>query len=110
MVAVAIILVIEPITSILWVVIFLNFLIAFAMGVVDVTANTLFLSIWSTEEIGPWIQFLHFCFGLGATFSPFLVGFMIDMFPETRTNLIISYWTLAGLALLLVIPNLALEV
>jgi FHS family Na+ dependent glucose MFS transporter 1 len=48
-----------------------------AGGVVHVGANTLLL--WSYEgKAGPYVNALHFFFGLGAFLSPFLLGLLIS--------------------------------
>ena len=47
--------------------------IGVAGGVVEVGGNTLLVWVYR-ERVGPWMNALHFAFGIGAMLSPFLIG------------------------------------
>jgi MFS transporter, FHS family, Na+ dependent glucose transporter 1 len=67
----------------------------FADGVVNTGANTLL--VWMHgEHVGPYMNGLHFCFGLGAFLAPLLVAQVIGVAGGYRW----AYWTLAAFALL----------
>ena len=75
----------------------------FADGVVNTGANTLL--VWMHgEHVGPYMNGLHFCFGLGAFLAPLLVAQVIDVAGGYRW----AYWTLAVLALLVSLRFLTL--
>jgi len=48
-------------------------MIGIAGGVVEVGGNTLLVWVYR-EKVGPWMNALHFAFGIGAIVSPFLIG------------------------------------
>lgn len=77
-----------------------------ANGLINTGANTLL--IWTHgAKVGPYMNGLHFCFGLGAVGAPLLVAQVIGVAGGYRW----AYWTLAAvmtlvsLALLLVAGN-----
>jgi len=65
------------------------------MSWLEVGVNTLALWIWK-EEVGPYMQFLHFAFGAGLGASPFIYGFVIDIIPSLDAY----YWILAVLCII----------
>ncbi len=66
----------------------------FAEGIVNTGANALL--VWTHgEKVGPFMNGLHFFFGLGAFLSPFLVAQVVDIPGGYRW----AYWVLAGIAL-----------
>jgi fucose permease len=61
-----------PFTSRLWVLSGLFFLSSVTAGVIDVGGNTLLIWV-HRDKVGPFMNGLHFSFGLGATISPLLI-------------------------------------
>ena len=41
-----------------------HFILGFVVGTEDIVGQVLILKIWK-EKVNPWMQFLHFCFGIG---------------------------------------------
>jgi len=68
--------------------------------------NSLIMAIWDSAHVGPYIQFLHFSFGVGAMISPFIVGIMLSAFPSGTSSILWSYWILAFFSMLSAIPTL----
>ena len=67
----------------------------FSEGIVNTGANALL--VWTHgEKVGPFMNGLHFFFGLGAFLSPFLVAQVVDIPGGYRW----AYWILASIALL----------
>jgi MFS transporter, FHS family, Na+ dependent glucose transporter 1 len=67
----------------------------FAEGFINTGANALL--VWTHgEKVGPFMNGLHFFFGLGAFLSPFLVAQVVDLESGYRW----AYWALSGFALL----------
>jgi hypothetical protein len=54
--------------------------VSFASSFLDVGTNTMLFRIWG-EAAAPYLQFLHFCFGVGATGAPFVVALVIQWSP-----------------------------
>lgn len=70
------------------------FALGMAEGALDVGGNTLL--VWVHQErVGPFMNGLHFCFGLGAFLSPLIVAWAM---PEDGA-VVRAYWTLALLQL-----------
>lgn len=42
---------------------------------IDVVANASIIEVHG-DKVDPWMQFLHFCFGLGSFFSPIFVAWL----------------------------------
>ncbi len=61
-----------PLTTWLWLLSGLFFLTSVAAGAVDVGGNTLLIWV-HRDKVGPFMNGLHFTFGLGATISPLLI-------------------------------------
>jgi len=77
-----------------------------AEGTLDVGGNTLLTWLFPTG-LGPWMNGLHFFFGVGAMLSPLIIGFAMGQMQGTVTT---AYWSLAALlipviALLLFLPS-----
>ena len=67
----------------------------FAEGFINTGANTLL--VWTHgEKVGPFMNGLHFFFGLGAFLSPFLVAQVVGVAGGYRW----AYWALAAFAAL----------
>jgi len=76
----------------------------FCEGVINTGANALL--VWThREKVGPFMNGLHFFFGLGAFLSPFLVAQVIDIPGGYR----FAYWILAFLAFLAGLRMLTLK-
>jgi len=66
-----------PITRLLWLLLVVQFLIGLAQGANDVGCNTLLLWVHG-KKAGPFMNGLHFFFGLGAFVAPLtLAGFLL---------------------------------
>ncbi|EGG17392.1 hypothetical protein DFA_08387 [Cavenderia fasciculata] len=46
-------------------------------GLIDSGLNTMIVWVWQ-DKVNPFMQLLHFAFGVGALLAPFLVSFMIN--------------------------------
>jgi MFS transporter, FHS family, Na+ dependent glucose transporter 1 len=63
-----------------------------ADGMVDVGSNTLLVWVYR-DKVGPWMNGLHFCFGLGALLAPVVVAQAMAISGEMTG----AYWALAVL-------------
>jgi FHS family Na+ dependent glucose MFS transporter 1 len=63
-----------------------------ADGMVDVGSNTLLVWVYR-DKVGPWMNGLHFCFGLGALLAPVVVAQALAISGEITG----AYWALAVL-------------
>lgn len=80
-----------PLLSILGVLILILFILGTAEGLLDVGVNTLL--VWVHQpNIGPYMNALHFFFGLGALFSPLVVAQTM----RWSTDITWAYWILAS--------------
>ena len=96
--ALAVIMAAIPVVPALWLLAALLFLLGAFESVLDVGGNTLLVWI-HRERIGPYMNGLHFFFGLGAFLSPVIVALTV-----ARTGDIYwAYWALA----LLMLPSAA---
>jgi FHS family Na+ dependent glucose MFS transporter 1 len=76
----------------------------FANGLVNTGANTLL--VWTHEEkVGPYMNGLHFCFGVGSFLAPMLVAQVIGGTGGYRW----AYWSLAACATLVSLRLLTLS-
>ena len=76
-----------PISSTLYLLLFAMFLSGLATGILDVGCNTLLL--WTHgEKSGPFLNGLHFFFGVGSLIAPLL-------FAEVFLNILWLYWSFA---------------
>eukprot|EP01116_Phalansterium_solitarium_P009409 TRINITY_DN2351_c0_g1_i1.p2 TRINITY_DN2351_c0_g1~~TRINITY_DN2351_c0_g1_i1.p2 ORF type:complete len:472 (-),score=197.48 TRINITY_DN2351_c0_g1_i1:163-1578(-) len=73
----------------LWPLLVLHAAIGFAASALEVGCNALVYAVWQLEA-NAYMQFLHFCFGLGAALSPFVVGAVILLAP-TQWQLAVCY-------------------
>jgi FHS family Na+ dependent glucose MFS transporter 1 len=84
-----------PLASSLWVLLALLVCKGLAEGFVNTGANALLL--WTHgEKVAPFMNGLHFFFGLGAFLSPFLVAQVVGVAGGYR----FAYWALAAFAAL----------
>ena len=79
-----------PIISWLWALLGLLFLLGIAQGWLDVGGNTLLVWVHG-KKVGPFMNGLHFFFGLGAFLAPIIVARTVML----SDNINWAYWTLA---------------
>jgi FHS family Na+ dependent glucose MFS transporter 1 len=80
-----------PVTPWFWALLALSCCRGAADGMVNTGGNTLLL--WTHgEKASPFMNGLHFCFGLGAVLSPLLVGWLITLPGGYRW----AYWAVAA--------------
>ena len=78
-----------PLISILWLLILLVFLIGIVDGAADVGGNTLL--VWlHREKVGPYMNALHFFFGVGAALSPIIFAQVLRI----TSDITWGYWIL----------------
>lgn len=102
-VALSLTLAMTPIVHQIWLLTAVLFLTGVSENMVDVGGNTLLVWV-HRDKVGPFMNGLHFFFGLGALFSPIVVA-QVLMHSEGITW---AYWLLA-LIILPVSPLLALQ-
>jgi fucose permease len=83
-----------PLMPGLWLLVAVLFLMGLFQGFVDAGENTLIVWLFG-DKVGPWMNSLHFSFGLGGLISPVLAARVVQATGEIRW----AYWILA-LALL----------
>src|SRR5438132_1549884 len=72
----AVMLALVPLMSQLWLLAAVLFVLGMAQGAVDVGGNT--LVIWVHQErVAPWMNGLHFCFGIGSVLAPLIVSLTV---------------------------------
>ena len=96
--ALILIMAVIPIIPALWLLAALLFCLGAAEGVLDVGGNTLLVWV-HRDRIAPFMNGLHFFFGLGAFFSPIIIALTV----ERTGDIYWAYWSLA----LLMIPSAA---
>jgi FHS family Na+ dependent glucose MFS transporter 1 len=79
-----------PLMSSLWLLTAVVFILGLASGTLDVGGNTLLVWVYG-HKVGPFMNGLHFCFGVGAFLSPII----IDQALLISGDIIWAYWTLA---------------
>jgi FHS family Na+ dependent glucose MFS transporter 1 len=83
-----------PLVPWLWILAALLFLRGLASASIDVGGNTLL--VWTHKDrSGPWINGLHFCFGLGGLIAPVIVAQSLVL----RNDITPAYWVMAACAL-----------
>ena len=86
-----------PLLPILWVLFCVMVVLGLGEGVMDVGENTLL--VWTFQEkSGPFMNGLHFFYGIGAFLSPIIIARVLHLSGEQRW----AYWTLA----LLLLPSI----
>jgi len=83
-----------PLTSRLWALTGVLLLLGFAEGSVDVGGNTLLIWVHG-RRVGPFLNGLHFCFGIGAFLSPVIIAQAMLWSGDITW----AYWALALLLL-----------
>jgi FHS family Na+ dependent glucose MFS transporter 1 len=85
-------LVLVPIIPLLWLLAVILLAIGVVEGVIDVGGNTLL--VWlHRDKVGPFMNALHFFFGLGAFLSPIIIAQAL----RTSGDITWGYWALAVL-------------
>jgi FHS family Na+ dependent glucose MFS transporter 1 len=79
-----------PFFSVLWVLALTMLLIGFTEGIIDVGSNTTIVWLHG-PKIGPYMNGLHFFFGVGAFFAPLIVAQTIAITHSTLA----AYWYFA---------------
>jgi FHS family Na+ dependent glucose MFS transporter 1 len=97
-VCMAIMLFLVPYPSILWIVAAFLFLMGIGEGILDVGGNTLLVWLHGSK-VGPFMNGLHFFFGLGALLSPIIVAQAIRLSEGINW----AYWVLAIMVLPLIV-------
>lgn len=90
--ALAVLVFLLPLMPTLWLLAMIVFLIGIGLGVIDVGGNTLIVWLFG-REVGPYMNALHLCFGIGGFLSPLLVDRVVVAVGGIRW----VYWILAGL-------------
>jgi FHS family Na+ dependent glucose MFS transporter 1 len=80
-----------PLISFLWVLAAILFVLGMAEGSLDVGANTLLVWVHG-NRVGPFMNGLHFFFGLGALLSPLVVAQVLRF----SSDIYWAYWILAS--------------
>jgi FHS family Na+ dependent glucose MFS transporter 1 len=78
----------------LWLLALTVFLLGAAAGAVDVGGNTLLVWVYG-RQVGPYMNALHFFFGLGSLLSPIVVAQALLLSDDVAR----AYWTLALLTM-----------
>ena len=83
-----------PAVPVLWLLAVAWLLLGLAAGALDVGCNTLIVWVHGSE-VGPFMNALHFFFGIGSFIGPVIVGLALTL----SGNVDWAYWTLAVLVL-----------
>ncbi len=83
-----------PTVPLLWLLLALMLLLGFSQSTLDVGGNILLVWV-HREKVAPFMNGLHFCFGLGAFLAPIIVAQAIRI----GDAMLWGYWTVALLAL-----------
>jgi len=83
-----------PLISSLWLLVVVVLALGAFLGAVDVGCNTLLVWV-HREKVGPYMNALHFFFGIGAAISPLLITQVVRWSGGIRW----AYWLLAVLVL-----------
>ena len=83
-----------PLMSLLWILIAVVLVLGVAEGALDVGGNVLLIWV-HRRNVGPFMNALHFCFGVGAFLSPLIITRAVLM----SGDLTWAYWMLAFLML-----------
>lgn len=90
---ITIMLAVTPLAGNLWILLLIVFIIGFPIGMINTGANTLLM--WTHgEKAGPYVNGLHFSFGLGAFLAPTVFAQVLNLGGTYQH----AYWALAALA------------
>jgi MFS transporter, FHS family, Na+ dependent glucose transporter 1 len=95
LILISIMLLLTPIIPVLWLLAIILFLLGVGEGCLDVGGNTLLMWL-HREKVGPFMNGLHFMFGVGSLISPIIIAEMALL----SGDIIWGYWVVA----LLLIP------
>lgn len=95
LVLISVTLFLTPLIPLLWLLAIILFLLGIGEGCLDVGGNTLLMWL-HREKVGPFMNGLHFMFGVGAFISPIIIAEMVLLSGDINWG----YWVLA----LLLIP------
>eukprot|EP00743_Colponemidia_sp_Colp-15_P009791 GILK01010725.1.p1 GENE.GILK01010725.1~~GILK01010725.1.p1 ORF type:complete len:531 (+),score=89.24 GILK01010725.1:33-1625(+) len=87
-----------PLIHVLFLSLLVTAVMAASLSFIDVGANCMLFAVWG-DKVAPYMQFLHFCFGIGATISPAVVSAVIRL-SSSGSELLWSYFVLGALMLL----------
>ncbi len=91
LVIMTVIMLLVPVMSLLWILVMILFVIGMAEAAIDVGGNTLLVWLHG-EKVGPFMNGLHFFFGLGALIAPMVVAkAMVATGGFSRAYLILAY-------------------
>ena len=76
-----------PVIATLWLLLLVFFVLGLATGIVDVGGNTLLLWVHG-EKVGPFMNGLHFFFGIGAFVAPLILARVLD----ASGNILWVFW------------------
>ena len=83
-----------PLIPVLWLLFAVFFIEGLAAGCLDIGGNTLL--VWfHRDRVGPFMNGLHFFFGVGAVLAPIIIDTLVGLSGDIAW----AYWTLALLAL-----------
>jgi MFS transporter, FHS family, Na+ dependent glucose transporter 1 len=91
---IAVLLALIPLSQALWLLVVLLFLLGTAQGALDVGGNTLLVWVHG-DAVDPYMNAMHFFFGVGAFISPVIVAQAILLAGRFE----VAYWVLALLML-----------
>ncbi|MBN2146309.1 MAG: MFS transporter [Anaerolineales bacterium] len=86
-----------PLIPLLWVLVVAGVMLGLSQGVIDVGGNTLLVWVYQ-QRVGPFMNGLHFCFGVGAFLAPIIIAQALLL----RGDISGGYWLVALLSLLLI--------
>lgn len=90
---ITIMLAVTPLAGNLWILLLIVFINGFPIGMINTGANTLLM--WTHgEKAGPYVNGLHFSFGLGAFLAPTVFAQVLNLGGTYQH----AYWALAALA------------
>jgi len=94
LIVMAMMLALVPLMSLLWLLTAVLLVLGMSESMLDVGGNTLL--VWThRDKVGPFMNGLHFCFGVGAFLSPILIAQAVLM----SGDILWAYWVLALLML-----------
>ncbi len=97
-----------PLIPSLWILAALLLIMGLATGTLDVGGNTLLVWV-HRDKVGPFMNGLHFCFGVGAFLSPIIIAQAVLMSGDiTWAFWVLALLTLPAAAWLLYLPSPAI--
>jgi FHS family Na+ dependent glucose MFS transporter 1 len=84
-----------PLATMLWLLLLLIFILGVAAGLMTVGANTLL--VWVHQDnVGPWLNGLHFFSGVGAILAPLIIVLVVSASEEIKA----AFWIMAFIILI----------